>query len=606
MLAMPPIELHLANWPTALLAFVPMLANLGILLYGYRKLTHDAQNLLYLMFVAGGACWQMFDVGVRLAATPETAAIFRAVFRPGQLLTVTFGLHFVLLYVGLDRVARSPWLWAALYGPLYVVIAGFMSDAPMEVLAYRPGWGWLADPAQMHPLYRGFLAYGALLALSMLALLLHHLWKVRHDPARRAAASLLTAGMATVVVLGVSFETLRPVMGLPQWPITSSAGLVFSVCVLLGQRTYRLFDVSTPAAAKVVVQTVPDELLIAEASGQLLYANDRAARTLGLDPDKLGSYDIHDLFRDGGALAEAWRSLIDGKPQETVETRLQLADGSTAPFLASLAAIPLNRAGDVGVAMVAHHIGELKEVQQALEVARDEAHAANRSKSEFLASMSHELRTPLNGIIGYAEMLQDEVDTPDLREDLGRIRTSGRYLLELINDILDLSKVESGRLEVEPQPVALAHLVHDMSSSLGQLASNNRNELVVDVPDDLPQVHADPMRVRQVVLNLVSNAAKFCDDGRLTLRARREGEAVLFDVVDTGLGMSEAQSAKLFQRFSQVHEEGKERYGGTGLGLALSRSLCQLMGGDLHLERSAPGEGSTFRMTLPVVDASAS
>lgn len=217
--------------------------------------------------------------------------------------------------------------------------------------------------------------------------------------------------------------------------------------------------------------------------------------------------------------------------------------------------------------------------------------------------MSHELRTPLNVIIGYSELLEEEIEDVELGQDLTKIKNSGKYLLQLINDILDLSKVEAGHLEVQLQSVDLRGLLAELDSALRQLATKNRNTLTVVVPPGLPEVTADPMRTRQAVLNLVSNAAKFCEDGTLTVAVRidpLDPTRMFVDVTDTGVGMSEEQASQLFGRFTQVHEDDRERLGGTGLGLALSRSLCQLMEGDVLLAHTAPGLGSTFRIVLPI------
>ncbi len=599
----PQLEFTLANGPAALLAFVPLILNLAILVYGYRKLTLDTQNVLYLLFVAGACSWQAFDVGVRIAGNMETAALFRGYFRAGQLLTINFGLHFVMLYVGRDRIAHAGWFWALLYVPPLVEFGSFMSGQQMEVLVYRPGWGWLADARHMHPVYSTYLTYGSVLSLVCMGLLVDHLRRVWPDPVRRRATGLLTAGFGLVVFIGVAFEVLLPMLAHTQWPITSSAAVCFAAAVLLGQSQFRLFDVSTPAAAKAVVETVPDELLIAGADGELLFANDEARHRFGLDPHRIGTYRLNDFLVDGdGRFAEAWEAARRGERRRAVEARLRLADGSTEAFLTSLAPIPLNRAGESGVAVVAHDIGELKAYERAIEQARDEAESASRTKSEFLASMSHELRTPLNVIIGYSELLEEEMDDEDLRADLTKIKGSGKHLLQLINDILDLSKVEAGRLEVHPEPIELGKLLTDLDPSLRQLATKNNNALEVQLPTPLPEVYADPMRVRQAVLNLVSNGAKFCEDGTLSVVvsvAPNPGK-VLLDVSDTGIGMSPEQAGKLFGRFTQVHEDDHERYGGTGLGLALSRSLCRLMGGELLLHHTARGEGSTFRIELPL------
>ena len=243
---------------------------------------------------------------------------------------------------------------------------------------------------------------------------------------------------------------------------------------------------------------------------------------------------------------------------------------------------------------------------EALLDAKTEAEQASAAKSLFLANMSHELRTPLNAIIGYSEMLIEEAedaDDPTWVPDLQKIRTAGRHLLGLINSVLDLSKIEAGKVELNPERLDLRALLQDAAVTASPLMERNGNAFTVDCPDDLGPMEADAVKLRQVVLNLLSNAAKFTDSGRVRLAAgsaARDGEPGFeIEVEDTGIGMTEEQLGRLFEPFVQADADISARYGGTGLGLALSRRFCRLMGGDLVAE-SRPGEGSRFVAWLPV------
>jgi signal transduction histidine kinase/DNA-binding response OmpR family regulator len=231
--------------------------------------------------------------------------------------------------------------------------------------------------------------------------------------------------------------------------------------------------------------------------------------------------------------------------------------------------------------------------------------AASQHKSQFLANMSHELRTPLNAIIGVTEMLRE--DAADLKredefEPLDRVLRAGRHLLGLINDILDLSKIEAGKMEVHIEEFGIAPLIDDAVKTIETLAAKNRNRLVVDCPPAIGVMQADQTRVRQALLNLLSNANKFTEDGTVTVRAEPHQEAgrdwITIAVSDTGIGMTPAQMGKLFQDFSQSDSSTTRKYGGTGLGLAISRRFCQLMDGDITVE-SELGRGSTFTIRLP-------
>jgi two-component system, NtrC family, sensor kinase len=229
---------------------------------------------------------------------------------------------------------------------------------------------------------------------------------------------------------------------------------------------------------------------------------------------------------------------------------------------------------------------------------------ASERKSQFLASMSHELRTPLNAVIGLTEMMVTNAarfGTEKALEPLRRVNAAGTHLLSLINEILDLSKIEAGKLELNPERVNLARLIDEVIGTAGQLAEKNKNRLVVDAQEDLGALNADSMRLKQILLNLLSNACKFTKEGEVALRVRKVADGrewVELAVADTGIGMTAEQQAKLFQDFTQADSLTARRYGGTGLGLAITRKLARMMGGDVTVT-SEPGKGSVFTVRLP-------
>jgi len=249
----------------------------------------------------------------------------------------------------------------------------------------------------------------------------------------------------------------------------------------------------------------------------------------------------------------------------------------------------------VGLMALYHDITELLK-------ARREAEEASRAKSQFLASVSHELRTPLNAIIGYSELLEEEaleLGVPQIGGDLGRIKASGRLLLALINDILDLSKIEAGKMEIYAETFPLAPLVDEVTATVGPLVERRGNRLVVEGTAQTGSIHADRTKLMQMLLNLLSNASKFTESGTITLSVRRDGgDRVVFVVRDTGIGMTPQQMGRLFQAFTQADASTASRYGGTGLGLAITKRFSALMGGGVTVE-SVPGAGSTFTLTLP-------
>ncbi len=312
---------------------------------------------------------------------------------------------------------------------------------------------------------------------------------------------------------------------------------------------------------------------------------------------------VHPDDRD--ETVRVWSAALGSKQRYGVEHRLRRADGEWR-FMA-VSAVPILD-GETVREWVGMHVDitERKRAEIELSAAKDAAEAANRAKSAFLANMSHELRTPLSAVIGYSEMMEEEVEdlgATALLPDLGKIKSNARHLLSLINDVLDLSKIEANRMDTFAEDVDVAALVGEVAATVDSLVKQKQNALEVALGDGLGLMHTDVVKLRQCLFNLLSNAAKFTEAGRITLTVAREGgegadAAMVFRVIDTGIGMTAEQLARLFQRFSQADETTTRKFGGTGLGLAITRAFCRLLGGDVTVE-SAPGTGTTFTIRLP-------
>ncbi len=342
-----------------------------------------------------------------------------------------------------------------------------------------------------------------------------------------------------------------------------------------------------------------------DVDGHFVSVNDHFCELVGRDRAALLALHMADITHPDDQIALPVERMAETGEAVAIEKRYVKPDG-TEVWVADTVSLIASGSSAPSLLAVAIDITERKRVERDLATARDAAEEANLAKSTFIANMSHELRTPLSAIIGYSEMLQEEFADAGgeaaLAEDIRKIENNARHLLGLINDVLDLSKIESGRMELYAETFDVAEMARDLSSTVQALVDRKNNALDVHLEPALGTMHSDVTKIRQVLLNLLSNAAKFTENGRVALSASRitggDGDWLVFRVADTGIGMTEEQLSRLFQRFTQADASTTRKFGGTGLGLSISKAFGTMLGGDLSVD-SAPGEGSTFTVFLP-------
>jgi PAS domain S-box-containing protein len=353
------------------------------------------------------------------------------------------------------------------------------------------------------------------------------------------------------------------------------------------------------AYAESLIQFAPDPVFVSDLQGKILQANDAVSELLGFRPDEVIEQSLSRFIspEETREFTAALKEVVARGVTRDARLNPRSASGETIPTTLNASALRDPDGRVIGA------IGILRDMRE-LDKAREAAEIANRAKSQFLANMSHELRTPLNAIILYAELLQDEATERNLDgflPDLKKIYGAAKHLLALINDVLDLSRIESGKLELHPETFDVEAMVRDVVTTIEPLAQKNANALEVYCPDGIGAMHADPTKVRQSLFNLLSNACKFTEGGTVRLEVGRDtggGDQFVFRVIDTGIGMTPEHLGKLFKPFSQVDPSATRRFGGSGLGLAITRHFCEAMGGDIRVE-SKPGVGSTFTIRLP-------
>lgn len=349
---------------------------------------------------------------------------------------------------------------------------------------------------------------------------------------------------------------------------------------------------------EAVVRNSPVAIVTLDLNGVITAFNPAFEKLFGYSEKDAIGQELDKLLNTPETLAAA----VQYTEQATEQTargigKRKRRDGS---FLdVELAGVPVIVDGErVGIMALYHDVTDLLK-------AREAAETANTAKSQFLANMSHELRTPLNAIIGYSEILEEEAADAGqdaFIPDLQKVRTSGKHLLSLINDVLDLSKIEAGKMDVFAETFQLRDIIEEVATTIQPLAARNSNKLEISAAGDPGTMHTDMVKVRQILLNLLSNACKFTEKGTIGLQVQRTVEQgvpkIVFRVSDSGIGMTDAQIAKLFEAFTQAESSTARHYGGTGLGLALTRRFCQMLGGDVAVE-SNRGRGSTFIVRIP-------
>ena len=362
---------------------------------------------------------------------------------------------------------------------------------------------------------------------------------------------------------------------------------------------------------KLLLESTGNGVYAMDTKGVCVYINRAGARMLGYEPDEVLGLHAHQLLHHSRAdgspypaeVCPIYLAFLSGKSCRVEDEVFWHRDGAPVPV--EYSSFPLQEHDNEiqGAVVIYADITERKKAEAEIRAAYEATEAATRAKSTFLSNMSHELRTPLNAVIGYAELAVEKAEeegAADLVSDLGKIRIAGHHLLSLINQVLDLSKVEAGRMEIELSEFSLAGLAADVETTVKPMADQRGNRLEVSVEDHIGFCRGDVGKLTQTLLNVLSNAIKFTSNGLIQVRLRLPSEGWLeIEVVDSGIGMTDEQLSRVFEPFSQADASTTRRYGGTGLGLAICRSFCRLMGGDIDAT-SILGAGSTFVIRVPV------
>ena len=588
--------------PYALPLIMASFISLVLAWFAWRRRRASGAPIFIVMMLAV-AEWTL-GYAFELGSTSLNAAVFWAKLEYiGIVVGALSALLLALVYTGREHwITRRRMALLAIIPALTLI---FVATNDLHGLIWRTTRLVPVGTAQMLEVgYGAWFAVHALFSYAIMffgmALMLQAFLRARR-PYRGQAAVLALSGTVPMLgnVLYLAKLTPFPTLDLTPFGFTL-AGLLWA----WGIFHFRLLDI-VPVARDAVIENMADGVIVIDAQLRLVDINPAARLLLGHPAAALVGQPV-------GAILGDWASLLEpGRPSAPA---IEVEIGSTPRRYYDMRTSPIydRQHRPTGQLVVLRDVTERKRLELELYQAKEAAEAASRAKSTFLANMSHELRTPLTAILGYSELLQMQIQNPrngDISGDISRIQAAGTHLLALISDILDLSKIEAGKLELLLETFEVPAMIGRVAATVRPLIERNANTLEIRCPEEIGCMHADVTRVQQILFNLLSNAAKFTDHGQITLTARRivddqDSEWFIFDVVDTGIGMTADQVQNLFKEFIQADPSTSRKYGGTGLGLALSGRFCRMMQGNISVI-SRVGQGSTFTVQLPsVVDGS--
>ncbi|ABU58712.1 histidine kinase N-terminal 7TM domain-containing protein [Roseiflexus castenholzii] len=612
------------GWQPALPYTLPLVisASLAVIVAMFvwqRRTVPGARPLIVLSIAA--AVWS-FAYAMEIAATPAPIALFWARVQYLGIMTLPVAwIAFTLEYAGL-----KPWLTRRTMAEILIVpaltqIAVWTNDdhgliwpqirlnteGPFPILDFDHGPAFWVCNIYAHIC----LASGTLILL----------WRfVRSQQLYLSQIVVFLIGaLAPWIGNGLYVLNLTPWTGLDLSPF----GFTFTAgAIAFGAVRLRFLDV-VPIARDIVLESMSQSVIVLDDDNRIVDINRAAQHVIGCTAAEVIGKPIRQALSRWPQVLDRYYNIVElnEEVQLEIEGRPLVLDVLISPLR--------DRNGRLrGRLIVWHDITRLKQIeevlrqrndeltalQQTLMVARDQAEAAHRAKSAFLAHMSHEVRTPLSAILGYTDLIRLDLTRRGqsvYQEELEAIHASAQHLLTMINNILDLSKIDAGRMPLYIELFSIEALVHNVTQTARPLAARNGNSLTVIRAPDADLMTSDKTKIRQVLLNLLSNAAKFTENGAISLRIWRElslspamkaiddgADWIVFEIADTGIGIAPEHLPLLFQDFSRIEDADHQRYGGTGLGLAISRQFCRLMGGDITVA-SAPGKGTTFTVRLP-------
>jgi PAS domain S-box-containing protein len=599
--------------------YLSLLHFFSAITYGYLAvfiLIKNHRHPLNRICAAVLICFLFWCIGKTFAhnphATLEEAYRFMKVTIVGAWSFSSFLLWFAFIVSEKKKVLRKFWIYPVLFAvPIIAICVQWIDGSLLQYVSRPYGWG-----LQWHKTWMTLVLLAYIFITIAVAVTIIFVYSRKTDhPVKKKQAQILGISTLLAFVVGYATNIIAPRMAsIPIPDLGHNMGLVWAVGIVYVIVKYNFLAITPATAARNIISTMADTFILTDETGRIVGVNQAACDLLGYEEEALVGQTIDMIMP--AASEDTVDRLIQKKVIKNSEFDFQDSKGNQIPISLSSSVLMGKEQMLSGMVIIARDISEKKRAELELQQAKRHAEEASRAKSVFLANMSHELRTPLNHIIGFSELLVDEKcgRLNEMQADyLADVLESSRHLLSLINDILDLSKIEAGKLTLNPVELEIKHLLKD-SLSMVQEKVFKRGITTELKMDQLPETFvADERKLKQIIYNLLSNAVKFTpDNGRITIMGQRypDGidrgdrmetgkQGVQISVKDTGIGIDEEHLAFIFKPFEQVEDSANRQFQGTGLGLSLTKSLVELHGGRIWVESEGPGKGATFSFILP-------
>ena len=523
-----------------------------------------------------------------------------------------FLIWFSLVFTDKEKLINQKWIHIGFFLIPVLTILNQLVHGNIIVYVQKPfGWGLVWQ----NSIWTLLLHTHIFLSISVAVVFIFHYGKTTPNRIKKKQAHII--GISTLLGFVIGYTTNIILPHLTNYPFPDLAhnmALIWSIGLVYAIVKYEFLIITPATASKNIISTMADALILANQDGKIVTVNKAARSLLGFDSGELEGKSLDAIFSQSEDTKTTVGELIQQQSVRKHDVLLASKTNNDIPVDFSSSLLFGEENTLAGIVCIARDITERKKFEQRLKIAKQEAESANKTKSEFLANMSHELRTPLNHIIGFTELVLDNSFgklNDDQREYLGDIHMSGKHLLSLINDILDLAKVESGKLTFEPTSCDIKVLLANSLTMVKEKALKHGLKISLDI-DSIPErISADERKIKQILYNLLSNAVKFTPDGgkvqvRATEAAMDNGheKGIEICVADNGIGISAKDIKRIFNPFEQADGALDRSFEGTGLGLSLTKKLVEMHGGKIWAESDGKDKGTSFHVVLPARDTS--